>query len=93
MRADERRIGVRGDQPFEPIHQVIEPGEPTAIAEPPVGVVQQLFEPFVPRGKRIEERDGISRVYGDRDASARARIPHGREAPGVGHDELPATVA
>ena len=79
VRADERRGRMRGDDRLERVDQPLEPREPW-IGERPIGMREQLLEPFVARVDRLEERHRIRDVDHDRQPRARRRRPTRRRA-------------
>ena len=75
VRADERRRRVTRHQRLERVDHRVERGEPLPVAEPPVGVLEQLLQPFVVRVDRLEERHRIGHVDRDGESQVGGGVP------------------
>ena len=78
VRADEGRGRMRGDHGLEGFDQAFEPRE-ARIGERPLGMDEQLLEPFVALVDRFEEGNGIRDVDHDRQSQLGGGIPRDRE--------------
>ena len=63
-------------QGLERIDDALERREPRTVAEVPVGVGEQLLQPFVPLVERLEEGHRVGDVDRDRHGEVRRRLPH-----------------
>ena len=91
VRADEGGPRVARHQPLERPQEIVEPREPRAVAEPPVGMFEQFFDALVAFVHRVEERERVTGVDQHGNLHVGGRLPQGRQPGVVGAINAPAS--